>query len=130
MMHKFIFLTLLINSCFIISCEKNQDKQAPTLELYSPKENDTLLSFNSEFEIKFKAHDETALSKAFISITDTNGTELTSDLRNIYGTDYYYSNSFLFSGTKGQIKKLNLLFKVSDKSENTTLKKMNFYIKL
>jgi hypothetical protein len=114
----------------ITSCKKNQDKTIPTIELYTPKENDTLSSTNLEYEIKFNAHDETMLSKEFISIIDADGTVLTSEERDIFGTDYYYSNTFIFNGTKGQLKKLTLHIRVIDKSGNTCEKMVVFNVKI
>ena len=130
MKYKTVFLSLLFGSCLIISCKKNQDKTIPTIELYTPKENDTLSSTNLEYEIKFNAHDETMLSKEFISIIDADGTVLTSEERDIFGTDYYYSNTFIFNGTKGQLKKLTLHIRVIDKSGNTCEKMVVFNVKI
>lgn len=130
MKYKIYILSLFVTSFLIISCKKSQDKTPPTIEFYTPKENDTLTSINSEYEIKFIAHDETNLSKEYISITDSNGELLSSEERDIFGADYYYSNTFIFNGTKGQLKKLTLHIKVKDKSENTCDKMVIFNVKL
>lgn len=130
MKHVIIYLPIYIFSCLLISCEKNQDKLAPTIELYSPFEGDTLESTNAEYEIKFKAHDESKLSKSILKIKDSYETEFASENRDISGSDYTYSNLFTFNGTKGQIKKLILKITILDQSENSSSKEVTFYVKL
>jgi hypothetical protein len=130
MKNKHFYLSLLV--CFIsfISCRKNKDTIPPTIELISPNENDTLTSSNSDYQIKFNAHDETELSKENISIKDMSGAILTTENRVLYGSDYYYSNSFLFKGTKGQLKKLILSIQIEDNAKNITVKSIPFFVKL
>jgi hypothetical protein len=130
MKNKHFYLSLLV--CFIsfISCRKNKDTIPPTIELISPNENDTLTSSNSDYQIKFNAHDETELSKENISIKDMSGAILTTENRVLYGSDYYYSNSFLFKGTKGQLKKLILSIQIEDNAKNITIKSIPFFVKL
>ena len=130
MKHIIIYLPLYIFTGLLISCEKNQDKLAPTIELFSPSEGDTLESTNSEYDIKFKAHDESTLSKSILSIKDNNETEFVSENREISGSDYTYTNTFTFNGTKGQIKKLTLKITILDQSKNSTSKNITFYVKL
>jgi hypothetical protein len=130
MKNKIIYFILSFCFIFFISCQKNKDNIAPTIELISPNENDTLTSTLSDYFIKFIAHDETELAKETISITDINGTVLSKENRIIHGTDYNYTNSFVFSGTKGQFKKLILEIKIEDKVGNNSMKSIPFFVKL
>lgn len=130
MKNKFIYFILTICFILLISCQKNKDNIPPTIELVSPHESDTLTSTNSDYLIKFTAHDDTDLAKEFISISDVNGSVLTSENKVIYGSEYHYSNSFVFSGTNGQIKKLILLIKIEDKAGNNSIKSTTFYVKM
>jgi hypothetical protein len=130
MKYNVIYLSILISTFLFISCKKNQDNLPPTIEVYTPNEEDTLESTNSEYEIKYKAHDENTLSKSILSIKDIYGTEFASEDRDINGSDYTYKNTFTFSGTKGQIKKLSLMITIFDKSKNTTSKNVHFFVKL
>jgi hypothetical protein len=130
MKNKHFYLSLFVCFILLISCRKNKDTTPPTIELISPNENDTLTSSNSDYQIKFNAHDETKLSKENISIKDMNGTILTSENREIYGRDYYYSNTFMFNGTSGQLKKLILSIQIEDNAKNVTVKSIPFFVKL
>jgi hypothetical protein len=130
MKNKHFYLSLFVCFILLISCRKNKDTTPPTIELISPNENDTLTSSNSDYQIKFNAHDETKLSKENISIKDMNGTILTSENREIYGSDYYYSNTFMFNGTSGQLKKLILSIQIEDNAKNITVKSIPFFVKL
>lgn len=129
-MNKIIFTLLFGIFIFCFSCTKQVDTLAPTIELISPEENDTLTSLKTDFYIQFKAKDETRLSKESISISDTNGIILSSESRKIYGTVYNYSNTFSFGGTTNQTKKLILTIKIEDEALNTINKVIPFYIKL
>ena len=130
MKNKYFYLSLFVCFILFISCRKNRDTIPPTIELISPNENDTLTSSKSDYQIKFNAHDETKLSKENISIKDMSGTILTSENREIYGSDYYYSNTFIFNGTSGQLKKLILSIQIEDKAKNVTVKSIPFFVKL
>jgi hypothetical protein len=129
-MKKIIFTISLVLFIFCFSCTKQKDTLAPSIELISPKEYDTLTSEKSEYSIQFKAKDNKGLSEEFISISDTNGIILSSEYRKIYGTVYNYSNTFIFGGTPNQIKKIMITIKIEDEARNTAYKAIPFYIKL
>lgn len=129
-MNKFILRISLVIYIFCFSCTKTKNTLVPTIELISPKENDTLTSEKSEYSIQFKAKDDNGLSEGFISISDTNGIILISESRKIYGTVYNYSNTFIFGGTANQIKKLMITIKIENKVHDIASKTIPFYIKL
>jgi hypothetical protein len=129
-MNKFILRISLVIYIFCFSCTKTKNTLVPTIELISPKENDTLTSEKSEYSIQFKAKDDNGLSEGFISISDTNGIILNSESRKIYGTVYNYSNTFIFGGTANQIKKLMITIKIENKAHDIASKTIPFYIKL
>jgi hypothetical protein len=129
-MNKFILRISLVIYIFCFSCTKTKNTLVPTIELISPKENDTLTSEKSEYSIQFKAKDDNGLSEGFISISDTNGIILNSESRKIYGTVYNYSNTFIFGGTANQIKKLTITIKIENKAHDIASKTIPFYIKL
>ncbi len=129
-MNKIILTISLVIFIFCFSCTKPKDTLSPTIELNSPKENDTLTSEKSEYSIQFKAKDDIGLSEGFISISDTNGITLSSESKKIYGTVYNYSNTFSFGGTPNQTKKLMITIKIEDEAHNTAYKAIPFYIKL
>ena len=129
-MNKFILRISLVIYIFCFSCTKTKNTLVPTIELISPKENDTLTSEKSEYSIQFKAKDDNGLSEGFISISDTNGIILNSESRKIYGTVYNYSNTFIFGGTANQTKKLTITIKIENKGHDIASKTIPFYIKL
>ena len=129
-MNKIILTLSFVIFIFCFSCTKPKDTLSPTIELISPKENDTLTSEKSEYSIQFKAKDDIGLSEGFISISDTNGITLSSESKKIYGTVYNYSNTFLYGGTSNQTKKLMITIKIDDEAHNTTYKTIPFYIKI
>ena len=54
-MNKFILRISLVIYIFCFSCTKPKDTLSPTIELISPKENDTLSSEKSEYSIQFNS---------------------------------------------------------------------------
>lgn len=127
-------INYVLKSLFILfvlsSCLKNEDLNNPTLTLISPKENDTLTDSQSEYNIQFKASDDVGLKSETLKITDETGKSLTSEKRNIYGTSYSYTNTFVFGGTPGKITKLYLSIEIEDEGSNITNDVIPFYVKL
>ena len=115
---------------FAISCKKNEDKTKPTILLISPKENDTLTDYQSEYNIQFRATDDVGLKSETLKITDDSGKTLSSEKRSIYGTSYSYTNTFVFGGTPGKIIKLYLSVEIEDEASNITDNITPFFIKL
>ncbi len=123
---KLIFIfCLFITIC--LGCSKLNDSEKPSINILSPKTNDTISGNNSEVFLEFTASDNNKLASLYLEINDENGKNYFADTKTLAGQNYSYKNSFLVvknTKLKALVMKVNIL----DEAKNESLSLRTFYL--
>jgi hypothetical protein len=112
---------------FSIGCSKLNDSEKPSINILSPKTNDTISGNNSEVFLEFTASDNNKLTLLNLEINDENGKNYFADTKTLTGQNYSYKNSFLvLKNTK--FKALVMKVNIQDESKNESLSLRTFYL--
>ena len=120
----FCFFTSILLS----SCSKMGDTEKPKVTITSPNQKDTISGSVSEVSMQFNASDNISLSSLILEITDSNGSVLFADSKQIFGTSYAYKNSFVITKHPSKIKELTMVVHISDESHNEEITSATFYL--
>jgi hypothetical protein len=119
-------IAVLFASFFISSC-KAKDKEAPTISVFAPSENDTFKVTNDSVHIEFSARDNMELHIVEVNIKNSAGTLLYNNNRDVDNKNYAFHEHFNPSGITS-LTPVFLTIKASDHSDNEFTKTVNFFV--
>ena len=126
---KITLSSLLILILFSF-CNKDKDLTSPKITIISPKNQDTIKDANNEIKIQFIITDNVGLESSSITLYNDQSSKLIGETKLISGTTFNYENSISVSGTKNQLKRLNLKVESQDINGNKSIQENSFYISL
>lgn len=124
-MKLIVIFCLFITIC--LGCSKLNDSEKPSINILSPKTNDTIFGNNREVFLEFTASDNNRLASLNLEINDENGKNYFADTKTLAGQNYSYKNSFLVvknTKLKALVMKVNIL----DEAKNENLSLCTFYL--
>ncbi len=124
---KITLLSIIILLSFSY-CNKNKDLTAPKINIISPKNQDTIIATNNEIKIQFIIIDNIGLESSTLSLYNDQSNKLINETKQISGTTFNYENSISISGTKNQLKRLNLKIECQDVNGNKSIQENSFYV--
>ena len=124
---KLIFIfCLFITIC--LGCSKLNDSEKPSINILSPKTNDTIPANSMEVNLQFTATDNTGLASVRLGIKDANGENYFTDSKEIQGKEYSYKNSFVIISHPSKIKSLIFSIQLTDNNKNESVTNTTFHI--
>ncbi len=124
-MKLIVIFYLFVTIC--LGCSKLNDSEKPSINILSPKTNDTISGNNREVFLEFTASDNNRLASLNLEINDENGKNYFADTKTLAGQNYSYKNSFLVvknTKLKALVMKVNIL----DEAKNENLSLCTFYL--